>query len=70
MFLLAASQIRRRNAAEGGDLVLEPVCVHQVTQPDAVSACAGYHNPLAIRPGPTSPPPGRGYSRAEDNIPE
>jgi len=38
------------NAAEGSDLVLEPVCVHHVTQPDAVSGCAGYHNPLAIRP--------------------
>lgn len=39
-------------AKQGGDLVLEPVCVGPVIQPDAVGACAGYHNPLTI------PPPG------------
>lgn len=33
-----------------GDLVLEPVCEKQVTQSDAVSACASYHNPLQIPP--------------------
>lgn len=31
-----------------GDLLLEPVCEHDVTQPDAVPACAGYRNPLAL----------------------
>lgn len=30
------------------DLVLEPVCEHDVTQQDAVAACAGYRNPLQI----------------------
>jgi hypothetical protein len=36
------------NGAEHGDLVLEPVCELPVTQADAVSACAGYHNPLVV----------------------
>ena len=31
-----------------GDLVLEPVCIKSVTQADAVSACAGYVNPLSV----------------------
>lgn len=31
-----------------GDLVLEPVCVGGITQADALSACADYHNPLQI----------------------
>lgn len=31
-----------------GDLVLETVCVGTVTQADAVSACAGYRNPLTL----------------------
>lgn len=35
---------------QGGDLIVEPVCEHSVTQADAVSACAGYHNPLAVPP--------------------
>jgi hypothetical protein len=39
-----------KNAEENGDLVLEPVCVHQPTQADAVSACTGYHNSLPIPP--------------------
>lgn len=38
------------NAAQGGDLVLEPVCEHPPTQPDAVPACAGYRNPLVVPP--------------------
>jgi len=33
---------------EHGDLVLEPVCTHGVTQTDAIAACAGYVNPLPI----------------------
>lgn len=36
------------NGAEHGDLVLEPVCELPVTQADAVSACAGYHNPIVV----------------------
>ena len=38
------------NGAEHGDLVLEPVCELPVTQADAVSACAGYHNPVVLPP--------------------
>lgn len=34
--------------AEHGDLVTEPVCEHNVTQSDAVSACVGYTNPAGI----------------------
>jgi len=33
-----------------GDLVVEPVCEHTITQTDAESACAGYHNSLAVPP--------------------
>lgn len=33
---------------QGGDLILEPVCENPITQADAVTACAGYHNPLAL----------------------
>jgi hypothetical protein len=40
--------LNAKNALELGDLVLEPVCVHQVTQADAIEACAGYSNPLTI----------------------
>ena len=35
---------------QAGDLILEPVCIHAVTQADAVGACAGYANPLSIPP--------------------
>ena len=38
------------NGAEHGDLVVEPVCELAVTQADAVSACAGYHNPIVVPP--------------------
>jgi hypothetical protein len=31
-----------------GDLVVEPVCVHTVTQADAKAACSGYQNPIEI----------------------
>jgi hypothetical protein len=34
--------------AEHGDLVVEPVCLDTPTQPDAISSCVGYHNPLVI----------------------
>jgi len=36
------------NGAEHGDLVVEPVCELPVTQPDAVTACMGYHDPLVV----------------------
>ena len=49
---LDAGQERYVNAKnigdEQGDLVLEPVCVKAVTQADAVTACAGYVNPLVV----------------------
>ncbi len=32
------------------DHILEPVCIHAITQADAVSACAGYSNPLSVPP--------------------
>ena len=35
---------------QAGDLILEPVCIHAITQADAVSACAGYANPLTMPP--------------------
>lgn len=37
-------------SAQHGDLVLEPVCEHGVTQPDAVAACVGYRNALVVPP--------------------
>jgi hypothetical protein len=45
-----ARYVNAKNALEEGDLVLEPVCVNQPTQADAVSACSGYTNPLTIPP--------------------
>ena len=38
------------DTAQGGALVLEPICEGPVTQPNAVAACAGYHNPLVVPP--------------------
>ena len=35
---------------QAGDLILEPVCIHAITQADAMSACAGYANPLSMPP--------------------
>jgi hypothetical protein len=31
-----------------GDLVIEPVCVHEVTQEDAKDACRGYQSDIAV----------------------
>lgn len=31
-----------------GDLVLEPICVNPVTQPDAISACQNFHENITI----------------------
>jgi hypothetical protein len=39
-----AQNVKQQHA----DLVLEPVCEHDVTQADAVSACQSYQNNLAI----------------------
>jgi hypothetical protein len=33
-----------------GDLVLEPICVNPVTQPDAIAACANFHQNIDIPP--------------------
>jgi hypothetical protein len=33
-----------------GDLVTEAVCQHQVIQPDATAACAGFHDPIQFPP--------------------
>lgn len=35
---------------QAGDLVVEPVCEHAISQADAVSACSGYQNTLAVPP--------------------
>jgi hypothetical protein len=35
-------------AQQAGDLILEPVCIHAITQADAVSACVGFTNPMVI----------------------
>jgi hypothetical protein len=37
-------------SAEGGNLVFEIVCKFPVTQPDAVSACKGFSDPIVIPP--------------------
>src|SRR6266511_3933374 len=37
-------------AFQHGDLVLEAVCQHRVIQPDATSACAGFHGTVKIPP--------------------
>lgn len=35
---------------QAGDLVVEPVCEHSISQADAVSACSGYHNTEMVPP--------------------
>jgi hypothetical protein len=35
---------------QAGDLILEPVCIHAITQADAVSACAGFTNTMTVPP--------------------
>jgi Excalibur calcium-binding domain. len=43
--------LRPANAGEElGDLVIEPICVHAVSQPDAVSPCAADPDPLQNLP--------------------
>jgi len=42
----------RNKAAQGGNLVIEPICVGAVTQSDAVTACKGFHSKIVIpKPG-------------------
>jgi len=43
-----ASLLRPANANELGDLVIEPVCEHTVSQSDAIATCAGDHDPLNV----------------------
>ncbi|MFN2582607.1 MAG: hypothetical protein ABR498_07690 [Candidatus Dormibacteria bacterium] len=38
----------KNSSSQLGDLVVEPVCEHEVTQADAVAACSGYENPIAV----------------------
>jgi len=49
---LDAGQEKLLNAknvsGQHGDLVIEPVCQHSVTQADAVSACQGFQSSLVI----------------------
>lgn len=34
--------------AQGGNLILEPICVFPVTQQDAIAACAGFKSPVSV----------------------
>jgi hypothetical protein len=44
-----ASLLNQKNIDEQhGDLVIEPVCVHDVTQEDAKDACRGYQSDIAV----------------------
>src|SRR5206468_12943321 len=36
-----------------GDLVVEPVCEHHISQLDAVGICGGYRSPLTVPPDGT-----------------
>jgi hypothetical protein len=38
------------NSKQDGNLVVEPICMHAVTQPDAVAACSGFSFPVTIFP--------------------
>jgi hypothetical protein len=41
------------NSRQGGNLVIEPICMHRVDQPDAKAACAGFTFPVSIFPAGT-----------------
>ena len=46
-----ASMINSANVnGQFGDLVLEPICQNPVTQPDALAACANFHQNINIPP--------------------
>jgi hypothetical protein len=38
------------NSKQDGNLVVEPICMHSVTQPDAVAACAGFSYSITLFP--------------------
>jgi hypothetical protein len=38
------------NSKQDGNLVVEPICMHPVTQSDAIAACSGFSFPVAIFP--------------------
>ncbi|MGH9712905.1 MAG: hypothetical protein ACRD5M_06355 [Candidatus Acidiferrales bacterium] len=38
------------NSRQDGNLVVEPICMHTVTQEDAKAACAGFSYPVTIFP--------------------
>jgi hypothetical protein len=38
------------NSRQGGNLVIEPICMHTVTQQDAIAACAGFTFPVSVFP--------------------
>jgi hypothetical protein len=38
------------NSKQEGNLVVEPICMHAVTQTDAIAACAGFSFPVTIFP--------------------
>lgn len=40
----------QNTAIQHGDLIVEPNCELSVSQSDAVSTCAGYHNPVVVPP--------------------
>lgn len=40
----------RNVSGQQGDLLLEPVCMHPITQADAEPACSGYANPMVLPP--------------------
>ena len=41
------------NSRQGGNLVVEPICTHAVTQQDAKAACAGFSFPVSVFPAGT-----------------
>jgi hypothetical protein len=41
------------NSRQAGNLVIEPICMHRVDQPDAKAACAGFTFPVSIFPAGT-----------------
>jgi hypothetical protein len=38
------------NSRQDGNLVVEPICMHTVTQADAVASCSGFSFPVTIYP--------------------
>jgi len=40
--------LKPANAQEGGNIVVEPICQHPPTQPDAIAACKNFHQDIII----------------------